>query len=406
MQNLFTRMSMLVIAFGFFISCSKAFEPVFTAQQPEATAQELLDQASELRSKDPNSIDAAILEGQAYSKLAREKSPSARLDDYRTMKDAFGSALNRNAADRLPNSVIETVNHTLNTSWSLEHNTGAGIISSDSTRSTQQLRTALAHAQNAVLIQPDSLISYELLADTYALLGEPEDAIKTLLLADSLHRPESQRIHEHIAFLYMNAENAEEAVTWYESALRWQQSRAERNVYPGEPGLQRGSLINTWHGLVNAYIAAGQSDNAISSLEQLLEISPANRSYKSVLSTQLVARISTQFENSSTPDRSLIVTTLDKLSELVKNDPDAMLSVATNLTTVSTSVVESKLAENESYSASEDLDIMLICDAAISLYQEVLSIDATNTTAISGLADTFLVLGNEDEASKWFELLN
>jgi len=406
MQNLFTRMSMLVIAFGFFISCNKAYEPVFFAQQPEATAQELLEQASELRSEDPSSIDAAILEGQAYSKLAREKSPSVRSDDYRTMKDAFGSALNRNTTNRLPNSVIEAVNHTLITSWSLEHNSGAGIISSDSTRSTQQLRTALAHAQNAIIIQPDSLISYELMADTNALLGDSKSAIQTLLMADSLHKPESQRIHEHIAFLYMNSDNAEEAVKWYENALLWQQSKAERTVDPGEPGLQRGSLINTWHGLVNAYIVAGQSENAITSLEKLLDISPANSAYKSVLSVQLVTRISAQFENGSTPDRSLIVTTLDKLSTLVKNDPQAMLTVASNLTGVTTSSVESKLAENESYSASEDLDVMLICDAAISLYQEVLSVDTSNTTAISGLADTYLVLGNEEEASKWFELLN
>jgi hypothetical protein len=40
------------------------------------------------------------------------------------------------------------------------------------------------------------------------------------------------------------------------------------------------------------------------------------------------------------------------------------------------------------------------------MYQEVLSSDPTNTTAISGVADTYLVLGNEEEASKWFELLN
>lgn len=406
MQNLFTRMSMLVIAFGFFISCSKAYEPVFSQPQPEATAQELLDQAAELKSQNPTSSEAAALEVQAFAKLARDKAPSQRQEDYRAMRQSFTSVLMQQSTDRLSRSALDAINHTLSNSWSLEHNSGAGIVSSDSTKSAQRLRTALSHAQNAIIIQPDSLISYELMADTYALLGDSENAIQTLLLADSLLKPESQRIHENIAFLYMNSGNPEESVTWYESALRWQQSKAERTIDPGEPGLQRGSLLNTWHGLVNAYIAAGQSENAITSLEQLLEISPANNSYKSVLSAQLVTRISAQFENASTPDRSLIVNTIDKLTELVKNDPEAKLSLASNLTTVTTSTVESKLAENESYSASDDLDIMLICDAAISLYQEVLSIDSTNTTAISGLADTYLVLGNEEEASKWFELLN
>ncbi len=405
MQNLITRMSMLVIAFGFFISCSKAYEPVFT-QQSDITAQELLEQAAEIRIQDPQSPQAAYLDGLAYSKIAREKSPEDRKDDYRTMISSFESATNQNTAVRGSNPFRDAVNHTLETTWSYEHNTGAGIISSDSTKSTQQLRNALNHAQNAVIIQPDSLISYELLADTYALLGEPDDAIQTLLLADSLHRPESQRIHEHIAFLYMNSDNAEEAVKWYESALHWQQSRTERTVDPGEPGLQRGTLINTWHGLVNAYIAAGQSENAISSLEQLLEISPVNSSYKSVLASQLVSRIASQFESPEAPDRSSIVNTIDKLTDLVKSEPDAKLSVATSLTTVAASTVESKLADNESYVAADDLDIMLICDTAISLYQEILSVDNTNTSAISGLADTYLVLGKEEEAAKWFELLN
>jgi tetratricopeptide (TPR) repeat protein len=405
MQNLITRMSMLVIAFGFFISCSKAYEPVYTPQR-EASAQELLDQAAELKAQNPQSTEAIFLEGQAYSKLAREKSPTNRQDDYTAMKDAFQRVQIQSASDRSARARIDAITQTLSTTWSLEHNSGAGIISSDSTRSNQQLRTALAHAQNAVVIQPDSLISYELLADTYALLGDTESAIQTLVTADSLHSPVSQRIHEHIGFLYLNSDNAEEAVSWYESALLWQQSRAERAVDPGEPTLQRGSLINTWHGLVNAYIAANQPENAISSLEQLLEVSPANSSYKNILASQLISRIAAQFEKADSPDRSTIINTLDKLNELSKTEPETLLTTASNLTALATSTVESKLAENESYAAADDLDIMLICDAAISMYQEVLSVDNSNITAISGLADTYLVLGNEEEASRWFELLN
>lgn len=405
MQNLFTRIAMYFIAFGFFISCSKAYEPVFT-QQTEVSAQELLDQVASLRSQYDQNPEADYLEGLAYSKLAREKAVADRKDDYRAMKQVFSAAQFRLESSRNNRSLNQSIHQVLETTWSFEHNSGAGIIASDSGRTTNRLRIALAHAQNAILIQPDSLISYELLADTYAMLGNPSEAINTLLLADSLHHPRSQRIHEHLAFLYLNSDNAEESVKWYESALRWQQSRQPRSVDPGEPTLQRGSLINTWHGLINAYIVTGQSENAITSLEELLKVSPANTSYKSVLAGQLVNRISTQFESESTPDRSLLINTIDHLTHLSKDEPVSTLNVAMRLTEIATTTVETRMADNESFSATSDIDIMLLCEAAISLYQAVLAIDSTNSMAISGIADTYLVLGNESEASKWFELIN
>lgn len=406
MQNLITRMSMLVIAFGFFISCSKAYESVLTSDQLDYSSSELFDQAAEIRTGDPENPQADYLEGLAYSKIARSKNPVDRYNDYTLMKERFGAAVSRQNPDRATSSLMDAIENTVESVWSYEHNSAAGIISSDSTRTTQQLQTALSHAKNAVLVEPDSLISYELMADTYALLGETEDAIQTLLLADTLLKPASQRIHEHIAYLYLNTGNAEEAVKWYESALRWQQSRTNIIEESGDLPLQQGSLINTWHGLVNAYIAAGNYENAIGSLEKLLEMSPLNDSYKSVLAAQLITRITSEFESTDSPDRGVIVNSIDKLNSIVKSNPTTMLSVATNLTSVATSRVESKLADDESYSAAEDLDVMLICEAAINLYQEILSVDSTNTTAIAGLADTYLVLGNEEEASKWFELLN
>jgi tetratricopeptide (TPR) repeat protein len=231
--------------------------------------------------------------------------------------------------------------------------------------------------------------------------------VETLLQADSLQRPDSQRIHEHIAFLYYTQGDLESAITWYESALRWQQTASKyASNDPGDPAVQRGSLINTWHGLINAYIAAGQTEQAITSLHKLLEISPQNSSYQKILGTQLITRIASQFDGTIPPDKTLIVTTIGQLSNLNKMDPDVMLSHALGFTEIASTTTETMLAENESFDAASDDTLMLICEAAISLYQNVLAVDFNNHTAIAGLADTYLIMGNQDEAAKWFELLN
>jgi tetratricopeptide (TPR) repeat protein len=406
MQNLFTRMSMLIIAFGFFISCSKAYEPVFTTQ-PDVSVEELLAQADSERQRNPQSSHASYLEALAYAKLARQKAPGERTDDYRSMRQSFNTSLDIIGNSRSGQAERDVINAQLETIWSNEHNSGAALIASDSSRSTQRLRLAQSHAQNAMIIQPDSLISYELLADTFALLGEPGKAVETLLQADSLQRPDSQRIHEHIAFLYYTQGDLESAITWYESALRWQQTASKyASNDPGDPAVQRGSLINTWHGLINAYIAAGQTEQAITSLHKLLEISPQNSSYQKILGTQLITRIASQFDGTIPPDKTLIVTTISQLSNLNKMDPDVMLSHALGFTEIASTTTETMLAENESFDAASNDTLMLICEAAISLYQNVLAVDFNNHTAIAGLADTYLIMGNQDEAAKWFELLN
>jgi tetratricopeptide (TPR) repeat protein len=405
MQNLSTRMSMLIIAFGFFISCSKAYEPVYTSQ-PDLSVEELLAQAESERQRNPQSSQASYLEALAYAKLARQKAPGERQHEYRSMRHSFNTSLDLIGNNRSGQSERDVVHAQLETIWSNEHNSGAALIASDSSRSTQRLRLAQSHAQNAIIIQPDSLISYELLADVFALLGEPGKAVETLLQADSLQRPDSQRIHEHIAFLYYTQGDLESAITWYESALRWQQSSAKQSNDPGDPAVQRGSLINTWHGLINTYIAAGQTEHAITSLQKLLEISPLNSSYQKILGSQLIARIASLFDGTNPPDKTLIVTTIDQLSNLNKMDPEVMLSHALGFTEIASTNTENMLTEDESVDATSDVNLMLICEAAISLYQKVLAVDSNNHTAIAGLADTYLIMGNQDEAAKWFELLN
>ena len=405
MQNLSARIAMLVIAFGFFISCTPRYESTLTSTT-NLTVDELLDRAAELRQTNPDDPAAHQLEATAYLRTARTKSPDLRENDYKAMKIAFDNALIGYSAKSNGSAERTSILENIESAWSFEHNIAAGLVSSDSINSNQQLSLAAVHAHNAIIILPDSLISYELLADTYTRMGNIDLAINVLTFADSTLSIQAGRTHESLAFLYYSKGDFENAVTWYEKAFTWNRSLINDPSDPSITELTKGSLLNIWHGLINAYLAARQTEKAIEALEELVQTYPSNSSYRLLLSRQLVVRLGEILDSNETSDRGVIINTLDQINTLASNDPEFKLNNAISLTEIAGRIIESRLQESEPFDAAANLDIMLICESAIETYKEVLEIDPTNPSAISGIADIYLLIDNETEASKWYELLD
>lgn len=405
MQNLSTRIAMLVIAFGFFISCTPRYESTLTSIS-NLTVDELLDRATEIRQTNPDDPAAHQLEATAYLRTARTKSPDLRENDYRAMKIAFDNALIGYSAKSNGDAERTKVLEDIESAWSFEHNLAAGIVSSDSANNNQELSLASVHAHNAIIIVPDSLISYELLADIYSRMGNIDLAINVLTFADSTLANQAGRTHESLAFLFYNKGDFENAVSWYEKAFKWNQSQISNPSDPSITELTKGSLLNTWHGLINAYIAARQTEKAIEGLEELIQTYPNNSTYRLLLSRQLVNRLGEHLVDSETSDRGVIINTLDRINSLSANDPELKLNNAISMTEIAGRIIESRLQESEPFDAASNLDIMLICESTIETYKEVLEIDPTNPSAISGIADIYLLIDNETEASKWYKLLD
>lgn len=393
---------MLVIAFGFFISCNRAYENIYSSAASQSS-EELLAEAEQRKLANPSDPVAFHLEGIAYQRLAREKAPDQREPDYTSMRNALNQALSlyrgtsNAAAERI------SIQSTLENSWSYEHNSAAGLVSSDQGNNHQRLSMAAAHAHNAIVVVPDSLISFELLADIYARMGNIDQAIQVLRFADSTLTAHSPKLTESLGFLYYTKGEFEDAISYYERTLL---AKRQSGIRPNETDLSRGSTLNTWHGLINTYIAARQTDNAIASIDELLKIYPANQTYKRLLASQLIYKIASEFDSESQPDRAVIVNNLQKIKDLAGNDPEFILSNALSITETVSGITETRFSDNESYDVTSDLDIMLLCDGALGMYQQVLDVDPTNPSAISGIADTYLIMGNEDEAAKWYELMD
>lgn len=262
------RMTSLVLAFGFFFGCS-AFENLTGSGE---SAEEGPD--SGLRT-DLESVNRSLEEGEATPRLyfrkgkilrqmaAEAESPAARTPLYREMRSALTSG--RELAGPGGGETTEEIRELLQVSWSNEHNSGLRYIGTgapgDSLENANYGR-AVDHFRNAIVILPDSLVTYRIKAETHYRNDRPERAISTLEDAREAAGELPAPMVEQLGFLYFERGAYERAIDAYE------QGRPREN---GHPELARG--------LANAYMQAGRHGEALELLNWLRERDPENRNY-------------------------------------------------------------------------------------------------------------------------------
>jgi tetratricopeptide (TPR) repeat protein len=140
--------------------------------------------------------------------------------------------------------------------------------------------TSLAHLENAVTINPDSAMTYQVLSSTYYQVDQVDRAIESYENAMEILEQPAPEDYEYLVSLYLYNNNFEEAIELSEEG---------REIYPEE------TMFVQF--LADAYIQAGDRDRAISLVEELIESEPNNPQYRRVLGTQVyqsVERISNQ----------------------------------------------------------------------------------------------------------------
>ena len=271
MIHYFTRITSLVLVFGFFISCST----LQSSNQESASTQSLTEEQinQEISSLDSNISDnpeqAGLYheKGKLLTQLAkRQDIPSNRVSHYTKAQQALEKALqlyNDSTA-----SAVE-VKDLLNVTWSLEHNEGVKFFQGESDEKPDYEKAA-AHFNNATIIIPDSANSYTMRARALYKNQQPEQAIDVLEKAHENISSPPVELLEQLAFLYLENDNPQKAVAIYEQA----ESFSDQN-------------LNLLHGLSNAYINADSHQKAIDLLNQLIENEPENIIYAQTLATEL-----------------------------------------------------------------------------------------------------------------------
>lgn len=208
--------------------------------------------------------------------------PSTRQPVYENARSSFDSAKDLMEAQPEEPEELEQLTNSVVSFWADEYNMAVNIQNDDSLFNATEnpYETSLAHLENAVTINPDSAMTYQVLSSTYYQLDQVDQAIESYENAMELLEQPAPEDYEYLVSLYLYNNNYEEAIELSEEG---------REIYPEE------TMFVQF--LADAYIQAGDRDRAISLIEELIESEPNNPQYRRVLGTQVyqsVERISNQ----------------------------------------------------------------------------------------------------------------
>lgn len=236
------------------------------------------DAADEALEADSSNSLAYFYRGVAYGFEAQDTDPSwDRIPLYENSREAFMNSREwMNRAEERP-AEYEEIGEYITSFWAEEHNAAIGYLTDDSVRATvdNPERYAIGHLESATTIQPDSALSYIVLASTQFNQGNTPQAIETYEMAiERLDVPE-QDDYEFLISLYLNQEQYDKAFDMTQRA---------REDYP-----ENTQFVQF---LADIYIQRGDVDQAISIIEDLIEADPENPQYYRVLGTQIYQNVS------------------------------------------------------------------------------------------------------------------
>lgn len=191
---------------------------------------------------------------------------------YKQMDEAFQTA--RQKASNMEESPgeLERIDPFKLSLWRTEHNTAVQYASNDSMKQTvsDPLQRAVNHLQNATIIQPDSALSWGVMAQVEGMRENFEKAAEAQeKFIELKSNPEAQE-YLLLAQYYRNGDQPEKAIATLEKA---------RERYPDST-----RVVEI---LADSYSQAGEAEKAIGIVEELVEKDPSNARYRLSLGTQI-----------------------------------------------------------------------------------------------------------------------
>lgn len=288
-NSIVTRYASLVLAIGFFVSCSSS---KFSTDKllSEGKYQEAIDKIVVELSRNPSS-SLYFQKGKIHGLIAQDNNVQEREYDYLQMVGAFDSS--RVYQNDYENDFIETeIDSLVYYYWELEHRSG---LSEYEKNSDSTLTLAISHFNNAIVIDSEQVESYKSLSIALYNNNDIDGAITTLKKAESIKSTDT-KIFENLGFLYLEIGNPEQSIVYYQ--------KANQDLIKNK---------NIAFGLVNAYISQNRTSEATSFLSKLVEEYPKEAKLHNVYGSQLFNQVSELFPNLNTSYASSDTSTVNTL---------------------------------------------------------------------------------------------
>lgn len=336
----------------------------------------------------------------ALGELAGSKEdPSERLEDYKKMNETFETA--KAVADTSENKPgeIENISGVKIAVWQNEFQNGVDYATDDSLKGTVEnpMEYSLYHLRNATEIQPDSASSWNVRAQIAAQNKEFEEAVTSKeKYMGMISESEIDTVdYMHLGNYHYNAGNDEKVVEVFE--------RGKERFPESEP------IVTN---LADAYSRAGQQEEAIATLEELVQQDPDNAQYRLVMGTKIYQQALELQDTLGTNSKKI----MELQKEFNQADPSKQEEIKSQIDELSNKN-EKLLAEQEELTtrAEEEIKKALEIDPEEPAAYETLGViyqnraknlfDRRNRTADNEKAEEFDEQGEKDirQAMDYYE---
>ena len=280
MKTLFSRLFFLTLAVYVFASCTgdplvKPIKDGIDAQNYEAA----IVAADSALLTDPSNAMALYYRGYAMNmKAGATEDIAAREALYTEMRSNLVDARAAFAAMEKAPAEAEQVTNLILNAWGREHNKAIEYALDDSVMATVQnpLDYSIQHLVNATTANPDSTLSYDVLAQVYYMNSDYEGAAEAMAKVIELKNPGEASEYDRLASYNFLMGKPEVAVSALEEGLE---------LYPDST-----SLIQK---MADGLFQTGDTDRALELVEGLVENDPTNAQYRLVIGTQIYQRVMT-----------------------------------------------------------------------------------------------------------------
>jgi len=381
---------MLVFGIFFTLSCATSNNSNNLESSDQLTVDELQGRLAQLDNRLQDDVQNSSLTIEKASLLVEisEKTnpPSQRLPYYRNLRDMADA----NYSDQ---NVEQEIDHYIQESWTFEQTEAVKLLQQNPSGMDEPLTDeVISHFKNAITVNPDSLVTYNLLANTYYRANRYDQAIQTLETALENIEPDPSEIREKLAYLYLESGNIESSIRVYENLA---------DDYP-----QRAQIR---HGLANAYMLNTEHDSAILVLRDLIEEYPNRIEYKESLAGELYFKFRSgalQYINSgrtvSETDKDNFIQKLDEITSLY-NEIDATVPLSDENAYRKAAYLKNSagyladLSSDSTDNQFEEYRIELL-NRSMTLWEKLSENNPDNISYIRNLYDVYVELGMTEEA--------
>lgn len=333
-----------------------------------------IESAQSALQANPENAEAYYYMGLAYSEKALLESVYDREEFIASSRENLLKAKELYEQQELNTSELRNVPVLIDFMWRVEYNDAIELLDFDREQHADTLNMAIRHLENAATANPDSAMTYDVLAELYYRKDDLPGAISSVNKSLEVASDDDLSRYYRLAFFYQQANEPDKIIDIMTRAY---------NIWPDD--------IEVVQELAYAYMRVGRTEDATDIVNDLINRQPDNAEYRVIYGTQLYQNVLTINDELSSNLESLY----DKTREL--NQAKSQRSPDQNVITQ----LEGDIDRLETAIEEQRAEVEHMTSIAEEQLTKALEIEPRNVAA-----NYFMGVIHQNRAATYFDLRN